>query len=136
MKRSVLVPMAMAAGILLSACGGSGDTNQVTNTIRSFLSDSANGDGSAACGLLTQSQAQQYIKAAAGLGPTTCVQVIQYLARTNPNPRARAEKQARQTAVVKVRVNGTTATARVYGRKVQLTKAGGRWLLSGGALHI
>lgn len=123
------------AGLLtvaVAGCGGgSSDSSQITSTIKTYLAAIANSDGTTACDQLTNGAANQVLQAGASLGAVTCAQAVQ---DASGNLGGNGKQTLLDAQVINVHVTGSTASADLQGgtQTVQLTKIGGRWLISGG----
>lgn len=137
-----LALIAAAAALALAGCGGgsSGDEQAVKDTVTTFMSALARGDGATACAKATAA-AQQRLTAQAAQAGSNCQAIISAIASRLPAP----VKQGLETAQVKkVTVKGNTATVSDHdissksgnlgpflgGGTTTLTKVGGSWKLS------
>jgi hypothetical protein len=110
---------ACAAGAALAGCGGGQPPSQserVTTVVRSFLTAQADGDGEAACALLTPAAQQRLVavvaRRAAGLGaaPGSCAEAVGLVRAVAP---AKLLTAIRRAHVQRVAVQGDRATATV-----------------------
>jgi|SRR5579884_1579347 len=129
MKKRIAIAMAVA--VLPAGCGGSSDSGQISGTIKTYLAAIAHGDGKTACAQLTSDVARELSHAAAGLGATSCPQAVRAVAR---HLSGHAQQILLNAQVTSVQVSGHRAAAHVKGatRVFDMTKIGGRWLISGG----
>jgi hypothetical protein len=134
--------VALVAALALAGCGGggSGDEQAVKDTVTTFMSALARGDGATACSKATAA-AQQRLTAQAAQAGSNCPAIIAAISKRLP-----AEvKQGLETAQVKkVTVKGNTATVTDHditsksgnlgpflgSGATTLTKVGGSWKLS------
>jgi len=132
------LPIAVSAilvALTLSACGGgSDDSGEVSDTVTSYLSALADGDGQKACDQLSSSEAAQIFQEATTVLPelraTGCADALSKLSESLGGER----KALESVEVTNVKVNGDSATAEVVGgtTTVHLTKTDDTWLISGG----
>jgi hypothetical protein len=138
-----LAVLAVAAAlVVLPGCGGSkSDADQAKDTMKSFLSALAKGDGKKACSLADASGQARLV--AAARGRLSCEGVIAALARRLPSSVKTGFENAE---IMKVTVTGNSATVNGAditaskgdvsgfqgGTPTKLVKKGGTWKLSGG----
>lgn len=132
---SVLV---LVAVIFSASCGGSGGGSaeaEIEETIKTYMTALATGDGEEACGQLTGTEARSFPSEAAAylpeLQPTSCRDVIKKLSGSLGGP----EKETLESVEVDtIKVKGSSARATIVGgtTAAQLTKEGDRWFISGG----
>ena len=128
-----LLTIAVVAG-----CGGGGapksDVDAVSQVLRDAASAVADGDGDKACGYLTSdAQRQAALQLGAGaLGNVDCPTLIK---RGTAFMSPLDKQQIRSLEPTNVRVNGTSAGARMAGRgtsiRLNLQKDGDDWKISG-----
>ena len=130
-RRYLACPWVVLLAAGAAGCGGSSDNGQITNTVKTYLAAIANGNGTTACDQLTNGEANQALQAGASLGAVTCAQAVQ---DASGNLGGNGKQTLLNAHVINVQVTGNTATADLQGgtQTVQLTKIGGRWLISGG----
>jgi hypothetical protein len=139
-----LAVLAVAAAlVVLPGCGGSkSDADQAKDTMKSFLSAVAKGDGKKACSLADASGQARLVRAAKGR--LNCEGVIAAISARIP---ANLKTALENADVKKVTINGNTATINDAditsskgdlssllrgGTPTKLVKQGGIWKLSGG----
>jgi hypothetical protein len=123
---------ALAVAVIVGGCGGGPSaSSQVTSTLKTYLADLAHGNGPAACSELTAAATQEVANAATGSSAKTCPRAVEEAAKELKGDEAQTLLDAK---VVDVHVDGNSATANLKGgtRAAHLTKADGRWLISGG----
>jgi hypothetical protein len=128
--RIALAVFAAIAALGLTACGSSkSDSAKARDTVKSFLSAAARGDGGKACDQLS-TPTQGQINAA---GQGSCSSIIGRL-----NGRLSSDQQTKVDKIdPKVTVHGNTATATYQSvtgpgtRTVLLVKENGNWKISG-----
>jgi hypothetical protein len=105
------------------------DGRAVRQTIAGYLKAVAEGDGDAACALLTDN-AKRVVVEAPGSRAETCEAVIAEIARAY-SPAEKAKLRNLSQEAVEVTVRGATARVYVEGRPrtTRLIKQGGRWLI-------
>ena len=136
--------------VLLTACGSAhkpanephkpSDEQLVAQTLRSYLTAQAKGDGQAACALLTPGAQQQLValvvKQAKGLITTrpSCVDAVHLVGEVAG---ARFLSAVANARIERVHVSGAAASAEVADgsefapQHVTLTKVGSAWLIAG-----
>lgn len=128
--------------MLVAACGGSSDAQQIEGLIPSMLSAMSQGDWSEACSDMSyQSQSQVLSRLqTGGIDATSCAQALSRAATQVPGV-AHAVGAATRGLSVDVRsvvVNGNQATARIEAKargrttvgSASFVRQGGRWRLS------
>jgi hypothetical protein len=141
--RGRLAVLCVAASLVaLSGCGSKSDADQAKDTMKSFLSALAKGDGKKACSLADASGQARLV--AAAKGRLSCPGVISALARRLP---ASVKTGFENAEIKKVTVTGNTATINGAditaskgdvsgflsgGTPTKFVKKGGTWKLSGG----
>lgn len=129
----------LIVAMFLAACGMAGDEEQVSDTLKTYLSAVANGDGEKACDQLTGEEAGYIFAEAAYYLPElrakSCADALSGLSASLGGERSKIE----EAEVVYVNVHGDRATARVAsphhgptGNVAEFTRVDGRWLISGG----
>jgi hypothetical protein len=135
--RAGALALLLGAALSLSACGGGGggdDSSEVSDTITTYLSAIASGDGDEACEQLTSSEAAKVFQEATSALPelraTGCADALTKLSESIGGER----KVLESAEVTDVKIDGDTATAGVVGGSAtaDLTKVDGTWLISGG----
>ncbi len=137
--RRMLRAFALVTAVAIAGCGSSAssgsDSQQITATIKGYLSALGHGDGQGTCGKLTSAAAAQVLQAAQSrapqLGATSCADAIDKINKYLPKG---TQTKLDQAKVENIKVTGTTATAHLVGgtAAAQLTKVNGHWLISGG----
>ena len=130
--------LSVAAALLMAACGGgeeASDEKQVKETITTYFSSFAEGDGATACEQLSGAGQRELTQAIVSRLPEVnairCDEVVSELSGTiGPDE----EATLRAVSVEAVQVRGNTATAQITGAAVEptLIKADGRWLIDSG----
>lgn len=118
--RSVLAAGLAGVAVAAAGCGGEDppatDEQQVTGTLRTFLGGAADGDGDAACRMLTPAARRELTRLVArragttGLAPATCAEAAGLVRAVAPPVLLTALRGAR---IERVLVRGSTASARV-----------------------
>lgn len=120
--------------LILSGCGQD-DRSAIKQTVRSYMTAIADGNGKAACKKLTGEAARGLASSTADLVPelnvASCEEAISALAGSVGGDEARA---LRDVEVKDVTINGDSARARATGatRDAELRKVDGHWYISGG----
>lgn len=121
--------------VLVAGCGGgsstpkqSPDVSAVSKVFKRYLSALAAGDGPTACALMTKDYRDKVVSGA----PSDCAQALSTLAY---QLNATEKKTLSNAVITQAKVTGDTARVKVKGQKgaAELTRASGRWLISGGA---
>jgi hypothetical protein len=135
--RTTTIALIILAALLAAGCGGSADSDEagVEDTITSYLSSIASGDGGTACEQLSGFEARSIFEEALIVLPelraTSCADALTELSGSLGGP----EKDALEAAEVEqVKVDGDVATARIVGgtKTASLEKIDNRWVISGG----
>jgi hypothetical protein len=104
---ATLTAVVVAAALAVAGCGGSsGDEQQVKNTVTTFMSALARGDGAKACALAT-SAAQQHLVGQASQAGGNCQAIIATISKRLP---ASVKQGLESAKVKKATVKGDTAT--------------------------
>jgi hypothetical protein len=128
---------AVALAVVVAGCGGStSDTAEVENTITTYLTGVAEGDGDGACSQLTGDENRKFWASEAEQLPelhlTGCADTVEKLSESIG---ASEKKMLEDAEVIDVKVEGDHATARLKGgdeRDIDLIEEEGDWLISGG----
>ena len=134
---SKLNAAALCAAAIMGAaawgCGGS-DEDKVAETVETYMTGLADGDGDQACDQLTGDAKRALVDQIATNLPEidsiSCPEVLEQLSGVLGED----EKGQMRDLEVTATVDGDTATATVEGgtSDVELTKVDGKWLISGG----
>ena len=125
----------VSVAIVAAGCGSGGEQGAITQTVKGYLSALANGNGAMACSELTGAEARQFLDYVAQqdpqLSPTSCSEAISTLSGSLGGDETAKLRNAQLTGIA---VTGQSARAHVVGgtTTVHLSKAGGRWYISGG----
>jgi hypothetical protein len=129
------VVAAMIVAVVLAGCGGSDDEQKISDTVQTYLSALAEGDGAEACDQLTGEEAGRVFEEEATMLPelrvSSCADALSKLGDTLGGEGRQTLEGAETT---NVKVDGDSATAELVGgtRTVHLRKDDGRWFISGG----
>ena len=133
---AVVVAITVAIGVLACGGGGSSDEDQVKDTIKSYLSAIADGDGAKACDQLSTNGRTEIAQLGAQVGASTidCEQIVQQLSSVIGSENTDSLKNAQ---VSSVQINGNQATATVSGANVTptLINSDDHWLIDSGLLQ-
>ncbi len=136
LRRLLLAVALLTVGLpTLAGCGGDGDEAAVANTVETYLSALAKGDGQEACDQLTGSQARKvlegFVVQLPELQATSCADALSKLSGSLGGEEKGGLEDAEAT---NVEIRGDSATAEVVGgtQTVSLTRTDGHWLISGG----
>ena len=133
--RSFCIALILSSAIALSACGGGGDSDNVSQTLQTYLAALAQGNGKEACDQMTGDQARRMLQEAAAflpeLQPTSCADALSKLGGSLGGEETEALESAE---VTNMKIDGDSATAELVGgtQTAKLTKNGDLWLISGG----
>jgi len=134
-RATALLSVVVLAALGISACGEASDEDGVTETMSTYLSALASGDGTQACEQLTGPQARLMFEDALvqlpELQATSCADALSKMAGSL----GADEKAALEDAdVVNIEVDGKTSTAEIAGgtTTAHLEKSGDQWLISNG----
>lgn len=133
LRKIVFVAGSLASA--LAGCGGADENGAVQNTVKTYLSAFADGNGQKACDQLTGQETRTIVQGAVERLPelqsATCPDA---LSKLSGSLGADEKQTLRDAKITNVHVTGDSATAEVVGgtQTADLTKAHGRWLISGG----
>jgi hypothetical protein len=124
----------LAVVLAIAGCGGSSsDLSTPSATIKTYLNAVGSGNGQAACDTLSPKLQQQAVQSAkaTGIKADTCAQLF---SQVKSHLTADQRKKFTNAKVIKVKETGNTATVSVEGASSspELTKTGGKWLITGG----
>jgi hypothetical protein len=128
------VAAAVIVALIITGCGDSGDEQKVADTVQTYLSALAEGDGAEACNQLTGEEAGRVFEEEATmlpeLGASSCADALSKLGETLGGEGKQTLERAETT---NVKVDGDSATAELVGgtKTVHLRKVDGRWFISG-----
>ncbi len=133
-NRLVSVVVGVLSLTLVAGCGGSsGGGSSPTQTVKTYLDAVANGNGGAACAVLTPSLQTRVVKLAKNQGTkVSSCSALFGMVKAHLTP---AERNKFLDAKISTgSETGSTARVRVSGATDEpvLTKTGGRWYISGG----
>jgi hypothetical protein len=118
-----------AVVIAVAGCGsGQSARSQIAQVTHTFQTAIARGDGKQACAQLTPAAEAAIAREGSSYGAHTCEATIVLVSRGL----TAAQKRLAGSAVTAITIHGDSATAGVRGggTPAQLTKVGGRWLIS------
>lgn len=130
--KATLTLCALSLVLPLAACGS--EDEEAASIVRSYLQAVAEGNGHAACDLLTGEQQRhvldQFSNQLPELGAVSCAHAVEMTAENF----GRDETTRLAAAEVTATVTGDTATATIEGatETAQLTRTEAGWLISGG----
>lgn len=125
----------VVGSLVLPGCGGGSEEGAVGETIETYLSALARGDGQEACDQLTGSQARTMFEGAVvqlpELQATSCADALSKLSGSLGGEEKAALEDAEAT---NIEVHGDSASAEIVGgtNTATLAQVGDRWLISGG----
>jgi len=118
--------------LVLAACGGSSDEDQVRGTVDDLYGAFADKDPGQICDQLARDQREAVAKGGGAHGPATCEEVMGVA--LNCVGRGKGLEDADSATVTKVELDGdeATATVELQGRssRLGLRKEGGEWKVS------
>ena len=129
------VIMALTCAALIAGCGGTSDTEKVEQTVESYLTALADGDGQTACDELSGDGQRDLIAMANSqlpeFGTLDCAAVVEQL---NGSMGPDEEALLREAKITEVQIEGDIATAMIEGATVspELVRFDDRWLISSG----
>jgi hypothetical protein len=126
---------ACAACLFATGCGGQSDADRIQQTVKTYLSALADGDGAKACDQLTGDQTRAVVDhAITSLPELQASGCADALTKLSGSLGADEKQTLRDAKVTQVQVSGDSATAEVVGgsKTAELQKSHGRSLISGG----
>lgn len=132
-QAAILGPLVVS--LLLTGCGGGGDQAAVKQTVTTYLTALADGNGARACSQLTDTEALAVVSSISQqlpeLNVSSCADAMTKVSRSLGGDGA---AKLRAAKVTNVKVAGSSASATVAGGSTtaRLTKVGGHWYISGG----
>jgi hypothetical protein len=117
--------------VVVAGCASRSSRSEIAQVTHTFQSAIAHGDGKQACAQLTPTAAAAITREGSAYGAHTCEGTIVLVARGL----SAAQKRLAGSALTSITIHGDTATVGVRGgaAPAQLTKVGGRWLISSAA---
>ncbi|HZU40600.1 MAG TPA: hypothetical protein VE992_06095 [Solirubrobacteraceae bacterium] len=137
-KRLGLVPLGALAAVALVGCGGSSNSSasgasSPDAAVKTYLTGVGSGNGAQACSVLSDTLQKRALSTAKsqGIKASSCSQLFSMV---KAHLTAAQDKLFMTAKVSKVQSSGNHATATVAGAgsTPQLTKTGGKWLITGG----
>ncbi len=152
MRRAFAALLVGIAATLLAACGGGGSGGNSTNNgggstasptsaVKTYLSAIADGDANRACSVLSPAMQSQALREARSQGVpvknSTCPGLFSEVLAAAHFTAAQRSRLI-DAKVTSVTVHGNKATVALKGasQAVGLTKAGGKWLITGGTFGV
>jgi hypothetical protein len=136
MRRASLVAPAAIVACALAACGGTSTgqgASSPTDAVKTYLNSVANGDGAAACAVVSQSLQSRELSAArsSGIKAASCADLF---SQVRVHLTAAQRKQLQDATVSSSSQSGNTATVTLKGASNPLTlqKVGGKWIITAG----
>ena len=128
MRTATLAAGCAAAALAIAGCGKS-DEDKVKDTVSSYISALADGDGDKACGLVSNAAGDQIKKQSKA---KDCASAIESFTKSDDG--AAVKKAFKEAKVEKVEVKGEKATATIRVEQqtapLPLEKSGDDWKLS------